>query len=307
MLEWLGSIVAGGWNAVDNITNQIGTELGEKAYSFTSSFFPSAQRTIVESDFALPRENQGLPFRPVAADAPSMIETAAYNAQDWLNTPYEEQFSIPAKRIESQQLAANVSGESPGWLSNVWSGFKTALGYHPAVAAYRAGSKVAGGITNAFQTAPIATETKLSTTAETSSFDTFLQDVYNFGESTFGKVSKIMTLGDQFIKWGEQLGIVSPRQTTIETPNAGYPEGENLQHLDWLQSNAASVFETVKQTGAAMLGQLSGLFNLAYEGSEGPQPVFTIQHELEPSKKTSTVLIIAAVVLVIVLLIRRKK
>lgn len=59
----------------------------------------------------------------------------------------------------------------------------------------------------------------------------------------------------------------SPREVTVGTPRAGYPEGRDVQHTNDLSQRSADVFET----GKILLGQVKGLFSLGYPQTT-PQP-----------------------------------
>ncbi|MBW8003347.1 MAG: hypothetical protein FVQ80_15260 [Planctomycetes bacterium] len=105
MFAMIGDVVAGGFNAVDNIINGIGQGVSR----IGSTFFPAPQRTQVISEITKSAPNQGDIFRKTAVENQSMIETAAMLANDWINTPFENQFAIPVKVRESRQLAEKVS------------------------------------------------------------------------------------------------------------------------------------------------------------------------------------------------------
>lgn len=98
-------IVGGGWDAVENIIGGI----GGGASTFTSDFFPAQQREKVEHLPLMPAGGEGLTYRPTSPDAPSFIETSMWAADQWLGSPYEQQFAIPTKIEESKQLAKTVS------------------------------------------------------------------------------------------------------------------------------------------------------------------------------------------------------
>lgn len=100
--------------------------------------------------------------------------------------------------------------------------------------------------------------------------------------------------------WG-----ITDRQPVAGTPRAGYPAGTDDTHYSNWSSKAADVITVGKQVGGAFLNQVKGLFNLAYSGPNGTQPVFAIQHELEPGVKVGAVGIVA-VILLVIFLMRRK-
>lgn len=251
MLGFIGNVVQGGWDAVGNV---VGT-IGKGASSLISGFFPAEQRQRVEHLEIEPAEQTGLPFRVTDPDSSSMFETFAMRADDWVGSSYEEQFSIPAKRQESQALDSFVTSKSQD------------------------------------------------------GFDKMLEDVYKFGTGVAEKAEKITTLADHFYDLGIKFGIIKPRETIIEVPRVGYPEGQNAQHtsIDKIKQAGQNVLETIKGAGAAMLGQLKGLFNLGYEAPEGRQPVFSIAHEIQPTPKLSIGLIVAVAAIILTIILTRKK
>lgn len=113
--------------------------------------------------------------------------------------------------------------------------------------------------------------------------------------------TEIGTVVNEFLyKWG-----ITDREPVQGTPRAGFPAGTDDTHYSNWTSKAADVYEVGKQIGGAFLNQVKGLFNLGYEGPDGSQPVFSIQHELEPGVKIGAVGI-AAVVILAIYLLRRK-
>lgn len=89
MLDFLGSIVEGGFDIVENIT----TGVGEGFERFSSGFFPSPQRqTPITISQQAPVVNTGKSYRPTSAEPQSALETAAQAAVDWMDSPYEEQY-----------------------------------------------------------------------------------------------------------------------------------------------------------------------------------------------------------------------
>jgi len=99
------------------------------------------------------------------------------------------------------------------------------------------------------------------------------------------QTNKIVTLAD----------LWAPKSNTNPTSGAGadYPVG-------------AGVFQTMQTGFSNMYDQIRGLFNLQFP-PDGQQPVFTVAHDLSPSKGLSTGMIIAGVVLVAVIILTRKK
>jgi len=78
--------------------------------------------------------------------------------------------------------------------------------------------------------------------------------------------------------WDEISSAFGKREVIRETPRAGYPEGQDVQHTNDLQSRSAEVIATAKK----MFSQYKGLFSIGYEPTE-PQPVSGVQHELKPA------------------------
>ena len=109
MFEWVGKTVQGGWNAIDNVINTI----GKGASTLVSGFFPTPQRTTIKSDIMEQAGTLGQTFRITDPDTPSMLESYAWAANQWLKSPYEEQYSIPSMRKESSDLAAKVTAGRP--------------------------------------------------------------------------------------------------------------------------------------------------------------------------------------------------
>jgi len=97
-------LVSGGWDALNNIISGIGTG----AESVWGAVFPAQQRETVKSETVQAAGGTGQTFRPVMQENQSMIETAWYNATGWLNSPYEEEFSVPAKQAESKRIAESI-------------------------------------------------------------------------------------------------------------------------------------------------------------------------------------------------------
>lgn len=113
--------------------------------------------------------------------------------------------------------------------------------------------------------------------------------------------AQVGTVVNEFLNtWG-----ITDRPTVKGTPRAGYPAGTDDTHYNNWSSKAADVIEVGKRVGGAFIDQVKGLFNLGYSGPSGAQPVFSIQHELEPGIKIGAVGIAAMIILVIFLL--RKK
>jgi len=105
---------------------------------------------------------------------------------------------------------------------------------------------------------------------------------------------KVTTLFDQL------SGIWDPREVIEEKPREGYPEGQNVRHLNETVEKGADVIKAGKEWVGGVYDQIKGLFNLGFDQT-GKQPVFSIQHELEPTAKIG-IGVIAAVIILILLL-----
>jgi len=118
-----------------------------------------------------------------------------------------------------------------------------------------------------------------------------------FGESlewALAQTRKVSTLYD------ELKGLWTPRDVTKETPRAGYPEGRDVRHLNDTIQKGSEVIRAGVSWAGGMIDQVKGLYNRAF-GQTGKQPVFSIEHELEPGVKIGIGVIAAAVILVLLL------
>ena len=109
-----------------------------------------------------------------------------------------------------------------------------------------------------------------------------------------GQTSEVSTLYD------ELKDLWKPREVTKETPRAGYPEGRDVRHLNETIKKGSEVIKAGVSWAGGMYEQVKGLYNRAF-GQTGKQPVFSIEHELEPSVKIGIGVIAAAVILVLLL------
>lgn len=114
------------------------------------------------------------------------------------------------------------------------------------------------------------------------------------------QTGKFTTLAD------ELMGVLRPREVIVGTPRAGYPEGQDEQHLNDWTSRAAEVLSLGKSLGSDFIKQVKGLFNLGFGQTEA-QPGFQIQHELQPSRQTWIGLAVIAAVIIAVVFLGRKK
>ena len=234
------TIIQGGWNAIENITAGI----GQGASTFTGAFFPTPQREKIKSESVAAAEGAGQTYRQTQWENPSMHLSWNFAQKDWLDSPQEAQFAVPAKIKESQQLAAKVSAEP--------------------------------------QRGPL---------------ETFV-DIARWGTE---QAAKITTVADEFmVAWGlkKREPISGGAKETGNSPGT-------IQYLQDIRDKTAAVLPTLKAAGSAILDQVKGLFNLGYE-STGSQPVFSIQHELEPKTKI-TIGMAAAGIIIALLLFGRKK
>jgi len=104
-LQMGADLLGAGWNLASGV---VGTA-GKAVSTLASGFFPTPQRTTMESNLIKQAGGAGQTFRPVTTDAPSFAETAQMFADKWLKSPYEQQFAVPAKVTESQQLSQGIS------------------------------------------------------------------------------------------------------------------------------------------------------------------------------------------------------
>lgn len=234
------TLVQGGWDAIQNVTNTI----GQGASTLVSGFFPTPQRDTIKSESVAPAEGAGQTYRPVLPENISMGWTRNFAAQDWINTPYENQFAVPAKTKESQELAAQVSTE--------------------------------------IQRGPL---------------ETFV-DIMEYGTE---QAVKITTAADEFMY---ALGLKRREPISDTKPTPENPEGL-MQNLQDIRDKTAAVLPALRAAGGAILDQVKGLFNLGYE-STGSQPVFSIQHELDPKTKLTAGMAAAGIIIALLLLGRKK-
>lgn len=117
-----------------------------------------------------------------------------------------------------------------------------------------------------------------------------------FGESlawALDQTKKVTTLYDQL------RGFWEPREVITETPRKGYPEGQDVRHLNETVKKGAEIIKAGKTLIGKAYDQVKGLFNLGFD--QGKQPVFSIEHELEPTVKIGIGVIAAAIILVLLL------
>ena len=105
---------------------------------------------------------------------------------------------------------------------------------------------------------------------------------------------KVTTLFDQL------KGMWEPREVIVETPREGSPEGKDVKNLNQIVAKGADVIKAGKSWIGGVYDQVKGLFNLGFDQT-GKQPVFSIEHEIEPTVKIGIGVIAAAVILVLLL------
>lgn len=240
MLGFIGQTVEGGWNALANITAGI----GKGASTLVSGFFPTPQRETIKSESIAAAGGGGQTYRTTLPENLSMGWTRNFADQDWIGSPYQNQFAVPIKIKESKDLAAKVSTE--------------------------------------MQRGPV---------------ETFV-DVAKWGTE---QAVKITTAADEFMyAWG-----LKKREPISEGPKETGASRGTVQYLNDIRDKTAAVLPAVKAAGGAILDQVKGLFNLGYEPTGG-QPVFSIQHELDPKTKLTAGMIAAGIIIALLLLGRKK-
>jgi len=95
-------------------------------------------------------------------------------------------------------------------------------------------------------------------------------------------------------------GMWEPREVIVETPREGSPEGKDVRNLNQIVEKGAEVIKAGKSWIGGVYDQVKGLFNLGFDQT-GKQPVFSIEHEIEPTVKIGIGVIAAAVILVLLL------
>lgn len=117
MFEFVGNIVSGGWDAINNITTGV-SNFGSNLFGGASGFFPTAQKKEpLSSSLMQPTIFSQNNFRVTSPDAPSLRETAAWAYDNWFDSPYENQFGI-------HETVPAVSGWFDPWkgaVDTVWN------------------------------------------------------------------------------------------------------------------------------------------------------------------------------------------
>jgi len=137
---------------------------------------------------------------------------------------------------------------------------------------------------------------KVSTGPQRGPLETFV-DFATWGTE---QVSTITTVADDFmVAWG-----MKKREPISEGPKETGASRGTIQYLQDIRDKTAEVLPAVKAVGGALLDQVKGFFSLGYEPTGG-QPVFSIQHELDPKTKTTAMVVV--VIIIAILLLGRKK
>ena len=124
-------------------------------------------------------------------------------------------------------------------------------------------------------------------------------------------MSDLSNLIDSFTEHQEDIKTVydnlswmwKPRETIVETPRAGWPEGTNSAPTNNTIDKAADVITL----GTNFYTQLKGLFGLGYPATE-TQPVSPVKHEVTQgglqtvTGVNNTTLLIAGAVLLLLLM-----
>ncbi len=121
IFQMAGDLISGGWDALSNITTGIGKGVGR----IGSTFFPSPQRIQpIKSEITQQGNYSTLPYTKTA-DAPSVWETFNMVQNEWLGSPYQDQYSPAVKSAAAAQLEQLVSATGqPGVIDNLFTGLK---------------------------------------------------------------------------------------------------------------------------------------------------------------------------------------
>lgn len=138
---------------------------------------------------------------------------------------------------------------------------------------------------------------KVSTEIQRGPIETFTEFV-KWGTEQAGT---IRTAADEFM---EAWGLIK-REPISEGPKETGASAGIVQHLNDIRDKTAAILPALKAAGSAILDQVKGLFNLGYEPTGG-QPVFSIQHELDPKTKTTALIAVAAIIIALFLFGRKK-
>ncbi len=122
MFQFVSDTVAGGWNAVSNIAASVSSGASQAF----GSFFPTPQiQTPIRTQITQPViSNPNINYRPTAADAPSLAETARFAYENWLGSPYEDQYGAPAGEAQGlfapwKSAAADLWNAATGAFSKI--------------------------------------------------------------------------------------------------------------------------------------------------------------------------------------------
>ncbi len=129
-----------------------------------------------------------------------------------------------------------------------------------------------------------------------------LVDFFKGTANILGQAGQVKTIVNDFM---QDWGLVK-RETVVSTPREGYPAGQDEQHLNDIGQAGANVLTMIRGAGGAFLDQVKGLFNLGYPQNSS-QPGFVLQHEIQPSAKTTIGLAAAAGIIILVIILGRRK
>lgn len=120
-------------------------------------------------------------------------------------------------------------------------------------------------------------------------------------EWALGTTKKISTIANQWdIATGKK---VISTNTEGQSSGDAQPKTRNVSNVDTFIKRGADVIQNVGKAAENIFGQVKGLFNLGFDGDS--QPVFSIQHELDPGTKlaigsTGLILIVIFIVYILV-------
>lgn len=144
----------------------------------------------------------------------------------------------------------------------------------------------------------------ISSTSQKKPLTGTLSDILAAARTGLQTAGEIKTVVNEY----KQIFDAITHETIKGTPRAGTPEGRNEANVETSPTTGTSILNLGKAYGEAFISQLKGLFNLGYESSQGSQPAFAIQHEIEPSPKLTTgmIIIVALLIGIMIIGVRRK-
>ena len=91
MWSFISDTISGGWNAVQNVIQGV----GQGVSTYLPGFFPQSQRVEpIRTQIQQAAPSAGI-ARATMPEAPSIRETAEWAYNNWMNSPFEYQFSEP--------------------------------------------------------------------------------------------------------------------------------------------------------------------------------------------------------------------